>query len=52
MRNLNKYLNNHPEATAEDNLLKDGWSNSRQFSGLIGSPRARDVTADTIQKHV
>lgn len=52
MRNLNKYLNDHPEATTQDDLLKDGWSNSRQFSGLIGSPRARTVTVDNIQEHV
>ncbi|RTE83940.1 hypothetical protein BHE90_001511 [Fusarium euwallaceae] len=52
MRNLNKFLNDHPEVTADDDLLKDGWSRSRPFSGIIGSPRAKDVTVDNVQSHV
>ncbi|POS73577.1 hypothetical protein DHEL01_v208031 [Diaporthe helianthi] len=52
MRNLNRFINDDPEVTAEDDLLKDGWSSSRQFSGLLGSPRAKNVTVDNVQEHV
>lgn len=52
MRNLNKFLNDHPEAAAEDDLLKDGWSHARQFSGLIGSPRAKDITPAKVPEHL
>lgn len=52
MRNLNKFLNDHPEVSAEDDLLKDGWSRARQFSGLIGSPRAKDITAAKVPEHL
>ncbi|KAF9879169.1 cyclohexanone -monooxygenase [Colletotrichum karsti] len=52
MRNLNKFLNDHPEVTSDDDLLQDGWSRARQFSGLIGSPRAKDVTISNIQDHI
>ncbi|KAG6358674.1 hypothetical protein INS49_012192 [Diaporthe citri] len=52
MRNLNKFLNDHPEVAAEDDLLKDGWSRARQFSGLIGSPRAKDITPAKAPQHL
>ncbi|KAJ3959805.1 hypothetical protein N0V92_003567 [Colletotrichum tropicale] len=52
VRNLNKYLNDHPEAVPEDDLLKDGWSRARQFSGLIGSPRAKDITPAKVPEHL
>lgn len=52
MRNLNKFLNDHPEVTAEDDLLKDGWSRARQFSGIIGSPRAKDITPTKVPEHL
>ncbi|KAK7709397.1 hypothetical protein SLS64_006310 [Diaporthe eres] len=52
MRNLNKFLNDHPEVAAEDDLLKDGWSRARQFSGLIGSPRAKDITPAKVPEHL
>ncbi|KAL1845583.1 hypothetical protein Daus18300_014495 [Diaporthe australafricana] len=52
MRNLNQFLNDDPEVSAEDDLVKDGWSSVRQFSGLLGSPRAKDVTPDKVPKHL
>lgn len=52
MRNLNKFLNDHPEVAAEDDLLKDGWSRARQFSALIGSPRAKDITPAKVPEHL
>ncbi|KAL0939161.1 cyclohexanone -monooxygenase [Colletotrichum truncatum] len=52
MRNLNMFLNDHPEITPEQDLLRDGWSRSRQFSGIIGSPRAKEVTVDNIPDHI
>lgn len=52
MRNLNKFLNDHPEVAVEDDLLKDGWSRARQFSGLIGSPRAKDITPAKVPEHL
>lgn len=52
MRNLNKFLNDHPQVTAEDDLLKDGWSRARQFSALIGSPRAKDITQAKVPEHL
>ncbi|KAK2734371.1 cyclohexanone -monooxygenase [Colletotrichum kahawae] len=52
MRNLNKFLNDHPEAAPENDLLKDGWSRARQFSGLIGSPRANDITPAKVPEHL
>ncbi|KAK1634953.1 hypothetical protein BDP81DRAFT_451425 [Colletotrichum phormii] len=52
MRNLNKFLNDHPEVTPADDLVKDGWSNARTFAGLIGSPRVTDVTPENVHRHL
>ncbi|KAJ0297983.1 hypothetical protein COL5a_009971 [Colletotrichum fioriniae] len=52
MRNLNKFLNDHPEVAPVDDLLKDGWSNARTFAGLIGSPRAKDITPENVPQHL
>jgi cation diffusion facilitator CzcD-associated flavoprotein CzcO len=52
MRNLNKFLNDDPEVGPEDDLLKDGWSRARQFSGIVGSPRAKDITPAKVPEHI
>ncbi|WYZ36395.1 hypothetical protein EsH8_XIII_000047 [Colletotrichum jinshuiense] len=51
MRNLSRFLNDDPEVDAGDDLVNDGWSHSRTFSGLIGSPRAKDVTSENMEQH-
>ncbi|KAF4341756.1 cyclohexanone monooxygenase [Fusarium beomiforme] len=44
MRNLNGFLNDDPDLTSEDDIVKDGWSGSRSYSGIIGSPRTANLT--------
>ncbi|KZL69998.1 cyclohexanone -monooxygenase [Colletotrichum incanum] len=52
MRNFNRFLNDDPLVNADDDLVKDGWSRSRTFSGLIGSPRAKEVTPENVEQHL
>lgn len=47
MTNLNRFLADDPTATEADDLVNDGWSHARGFSGFIGSPRAHDVDLST-----
>lgn len=52
MRNLSRFLNDDPELTADDDIVKDGWSGSHSFSGLIGSPRAANLTVDQVPENI
>ncbi|GKT57890.1 phenylacetone monooxygenase [Colletotrichum tofieldiae] len=52
MRNFSRFLNDDPLVDTGDDLVHDGWSRSRTFSGLIGSPRAKEVTPENTEQHL
>ncbi|KAK1987226.1 phenylacetone monooxygenase [Colletotrichum cereale] len=52
MRNLSRFLNDDPRVTEADDLVKDGWSRTRTFSGIIGSPRAKEVALESTEQHL
>ncbi|KAF4973690.1 hypothetical protein FSARC_79 [Fusarium sarcochroum] len=52
MRNLAGYLNDDPDLTEDDDIVKDGWSGRRSFAGAVGSPRAKTLSRDQVEGNV